>query len=150
MRRYILKITILGLISMVSPSLVPGITGLSGLANASEEAKEEGGGELDREIYVKLPPLAVPMYHKGRPKGNITITLLLKIQDSEKRAKALKILPRLSSAYVMEANRLSHDYFDTNRPVNVAMIGDSFQIATNRILGHKEAKVFLSDVVVQK
>lgn len=148
MLRYILKITILGLIIAASQSLISGVTDISGQAYASEEAKE--GGELDREIYVKVPPLAVPMYHKGRPKGNMTITLLIKVQDSEKRAKAIKFLPRLSSAYVIEANRLSHDYFDVNRPVNVAMIGDSFQIATNRILGHKEAKVFLSDVVIQK
>jgi len=97
-----------------------------------------------------VPPLAVPMYHKGRIRGNMTVTLLVKLVDEEKRDLARKYLPRLSSAYVMETNRLSHDYFDVTRPVNVAMLGDALQKVTNRLLGHKDARVLIASVIVNK
>ncbi len=133
---------------------IPAAIAISAPATASEEkadAKEEAdSGELTKENYITVPPIVATMYHKGRPKGNITVTLLIKLTDSEKRATAKKYLPRLNSAYVMEANRLSHDYFDIKRPVNVAMIGDAFQLVTNRTLGHKQARVLISDVVVNK
>ncbi|VAW00234.1 hypothetical protein MNBD_ALPHA01-2406 [hydrothermal vent metagenome] len=132
---------------------IPAAIAISAPATASEEkadAKEADNGELTKENYIAVPPIVATMYHKGRPKGNITVTLLIKLTDSEKRATAKKYLPRLNSAFVMEANRLSHDYFDIRRPVNVAMIGDAFQLVTNRTLGHKQARVLISDVVVNK
>ncbi len=127
---------------------------ISGPATASGEktdAKEKAdNGELTKENYIAVPPIVATMYHKGRPKGNVTVTLLIKLTDSEKRATAKKYLPRLNSAFVMEANRLAHDYFDIRRPVNVAMIGDAFQLVTNRTLGHRQARVLISDVVINK
>ena len=119
---------------------------LSGLANASEAPKDTG--EETKESYVKVPPFTVTMYHKGRPKGTMTITMLVKVTDDEKQATARKYLPRLNSAYVMEASRLSHDYFDVKQPINVPMLGDAFQLVTNRVLGHHEAHVLISDVIV--
>ncbi|MCF8473314.1 MAG: hypothetical protein K9G26_01350 [Emcibacter sp.] len=122
-------------------------------AMASEEEKpkkeEEAEGHIS-EIYIAVPPLAVSMYHKGRPKGNMTITVVVKLENEEKREMARKYVPRLSSAYVMEASRLSYNYFDVYKPVNVAMIGDAFQRVTNSLLRHNEARVFVSDVIVNK
>lgn len=115
-------------------------------AKASEVKKEESG--LSRESYVNVPPFVVTMYHNGRPKGNMTITVLVKVVDSEKRATARKYLPRLNSAYVMEASRLSHDYFDVRRPVNVAMLGDALQAVTNKVLGHRQSQLFISNVII--
>lgn len=122
---------------------------ISGPLQASEEATGEGE-KSGREQYIVVPPLAVPMYHKGRIRGNMTVTLLVKLVDEEKRDLARKYLPRLGSAYVMEANRLSHDYFDVMRPVNVAMLGDALQKVTNRLLGHKDARVLIASVIVNK
>jgi len=121
---------------------------VSGSAVASEEKKPES--ENAREHYIKVPPIVIIMYHRGRPKGSMVINVLVKLSDSEKRATAQKYLPRLNSAYLMEASRLSHDYFDITRPVNVAMLGDSFQQVTNKILGHRQAQVLISDVIVNK
>ncbi|PCI32890.1 MAG: hypothetical protein COB54_05740 [Alphaproteobacteria bacterium] len=125
---------------------------ISGLAStpvlASEEKKDNG--EASKESYVKVPSFAVTMYHRGRPKGNMTIQMLVKLVDSERRATAVKYMPRLSSAYVIEASRLSHDYFDVTQPVNVAMLGDAFQLVTNKVLGHTHARVLISDVIVNK
>ncbi len=117
-------------------------------AVATEEKKADS--EATKESYINVPPLVVTMYHKGRPKGNMTVSVLVKLVDSEKRAMARKYLPRLNSAYVIEASRLSHDYFDVNQPVSVALLGDAFQIITNRVLGHQQARVFISDVIVNK
>jgi len=118
-------------------------------SHAAEEEKAEDL-EAATQMYIHVPPVAVTMYHRGRPKGNMTITLLVKLVNDEKRATATKSLPRLSSAYMMEAGRLSHDFFDVTRPVNVGMLGDALQLATNRTLGHKEARVLISDVIINK
>ncbi|MBL4803085.1 MAG: hypothetical protein JKY45_14470 [Emcibacter sp.] len=115
-------------------------------AYSSEEHKEEEPSSS--ESYIQVPTFTVTMYHRGRPKGTMTITMLVKVTDSEQQATARKYLPRLNSAYVIEASRLSHDYFDVEQPVNIAMIGDAFQLATNRVLGHHDAHVLISDVIV--
>lgn len=118
------------------------------MAAAEEEKKDDG--KLTEEIYIPVPSLAVVMYHKGRPKGNMTVRTTLRLVDGEKRALAAKMMPRLSNAYMLEASRLSHDFFDVYRPVNVALLGDVLQKATNRVLGHKEARILIADVVVNK
>lgn len=140
MTAFIIRICLLGVLFMIPAPVI------FGHANASEEKKDDG--ELNKESYINVPPFVVTMYHRGRPKGNMTITVLVKLVDSEKRAIAVKNLPRLNNAYLIEASRLSHDFFDVKRPVNVAMLGDAFQIATNKLLGHKESHVLISDVIV--
>ncbi len=140
MTRFILRIC-LG-VMLIMPAFTPYTP-----AFASEEKKEDGE-KSSREDYIKVPPVIVTMYHKGRPKGNMTITLMLKITDNEKQATAVKYLPRLSSAYVMESSRLSHDYFDVKRPVNIKMLADALQVVTNAVLKHKDARVLILDVIV--
>ncbi|MCF6216130.1 MAG: hypothetical protein L3J58_08140 [Emcibacter sp.] len=120
------------------------------LAQTGAEEKKTENSEATPQLYINVPPFAVTMYHKGRPKGNMTITLLVQFAEDEKHAAATKILPRLSNAYMMEASRLSHNYFDVTRPVNIGILGDTLQMATNRTLGHKEARVLISDVVINK
>ena len=142
MPKFIMNICLLGFLFTLH-----GIT-FTGQAVASEEAKE--GEKADENIHITIPPIITAMYHKGRPKGNITIVMLLKVEDSEKRATALKYLPRLNNAYIMEASRLAHGYFDISRPVNIGILGDSFQRVTNRILGHTEAHLLISDVSINK
>ena len=143
MTGFIAKICLLGALFFIPAFMAPTS------AFASEEKKEDHGG-ASHEDYIKIPPVIVPMYHKGRPKGNMTITLMLKVTDSEKHDTAVKYLPRLSSAYVMESSRLSHDYFDVKRPVNIGMLGDALQVVTNAVLKHKDARVLISDVIVNK
>ncbi|WP_417623887.1 hypothetical protein [Paremcibacter congregatus] len=116
---------------------------------ATAEGKKDSGA-LTEEIYLTIPPYAVTMYHKGLPKGSMTIRASLRVVDGKKRAQAQKYMPRLSNAYLIETNRLSHDYFDVTRPVSVAALGDTLQIATNRVLGHEDAKLLISDVSINK
>lgn len=124
--------------------LVMGLSPAGPLA-AADKAED---AELTHEVYIDIPPFSVTMYHRGSPKGNLTITVRLKVVDKDQRAMARKYLPRLNNAYVLAANRLSHDYFDIKRPVNVAMLGDAFQRSTDRILGHDGAKLLIADIVV--
>ena len=138
------KTHLLALVLLLFSILISGL--ISDPVLASEEKKDNG--EVSTESSIKVPPFAVTMYHRGRPKGNMTIQLQIKLAGSDERATAVKYMPRLSSAYVMEASRLSHDYFDVNQPVNVAMLGDAFQLVTNRVLGHTHAQVFIADVIV--
>ncbi|PCI46745.1 MAG: hypothetical protein COB49_08055 [Alphaproteobacteria bacterium] len=142
MAAFTFRIFLMALVVIFAPSAV------SGHAMASEEEKTDD--EATKESYIKLSPFVVTMYHRGRPKGNMLITVLVKLVDSEKRETARKYLPRLNNAYVMEASRLSHGYFDVTRPVNVAMLGDAFQLATNKILGHRQARVLISEVIVNQ
>lgn len=115
---------------------------------AAEEYQSETS--LATDAYISVPYFSVTMYHKGRPKGSMTVKVSLKLQDSDKREAATRFMPRLTNAYVMEANRLSHGYFDVKRPVNVAMLGDALQAVTNRVLHHKDAKILISEVVVNQ
>lgn len=140
MTGFLSKAFFLGLMVMMTEIMIPE------KLMASEGKKPDG--LVNQEVFIEVPPLTVTMYYRGRPKGNMTVTLVVKLADSKKRATAYLFLPRLSSAYVIEASRLAHDYFDVTRPVNVAMLGDSLQVVTNRVLGHKEAKVLVSDVII--
>lgn len=132
---------------IVALCLIGGIA-LSTQAVASEDKKPDS--TLVTDAYISVPYFSVTMYHKGRPKGNMTVKMSLKLQDSDKRQAAERFMPRLTNAYVMEANRLSHGYFDVKRPVNIAMLGDAFQLVTNRVLHHKDAQVLISEVVVNQ
>ncbi len=147
MTAFLVRICLIGLMITLSGAGAPDFM-LIEQAGAAEAKKSDD--DLTKAIYIKVPPLSVTMYHRGRPKGSMTVTLLIKLADNKKRATAYKYLPRLSSAFVIEASRLSHDFFDINRPVDVAMLGDAFQQVTNRLLGHREARVLLSDVTVYK
>ncbi|HRW29470.1 MAG TPA: hypothetical protein P5227_05710, partial [Emcibacteraceae bacterium] len=73
-----------------------------------------------------------------------------KIDDSEKRAEAVKILPRLKNAYMQETLKLALNFFDIDRPVNANLLSRSLQNATNIVLKHDKARVLISDVAVQK
>lgn len=117
------------------------------VAQASEEAAS------DEEIitaYITVPHFSVSLYHRGRPRGSMTISVKMRISDDDKRAKALKYLPRLSNAFVMEATRLSIDFFDVNRPINLEMLGNGLQKVANKILGHADSQVLIANVIVNK
>jgi|GEM_PF-620069 len=116
---------------------------------AEEETKEEAG-EIDNETFLPVPPVNVTMFRKGRPAGSLTLVMQLKIENSEQRKEATKFMPRLSDAYARKTNRVSYEYFDVNKPVNVAFLSRVLQNETNKVLKHKDAIILISDIAVQK
>lgn len=132
---------------MVRAFLILVFFSLAGIpAMASEEKKPDTG----LMSYIEVPPFVVTMYRRGRPKGNMTVLARLKLDDDEKFTMAKKYLPRLNSGYVIETSRLSHDYFDVERPVSAVVLGNALQVVTNRILGHNDARLLISNIIVQK
>jgi len=114
---------------------------------AAEEAPSD---EEAIVAYIIVPPYSVSMFHKGRPRGTLTVSVQLRILDTENRKAAEKFMPRLSNAYVMETTRLAIDFFDVNRPVNLMILGDSLQRVTNKILGHDQSQILIANAIVQK
>lgn len=117
-------------------------------ANPSAE-KKESTEELSE--FVEIPPISVAMYNRRkRPAGTMTVLLQLKIDDSEQRAEAVKVMPRLKNAYMQETLKLALNFFDIDRPVNANLLSRSLQNATNIVLKHENARVLISDVAVMK
>lgn len=117
-------------------------------ANSTEEKKEKAE-EISE--FVEIPPISVAMYNRRkRPAGTMTVLLQLKIDDSEQREEAIKILPRLKNAYMQETLKLALNFFDIDRPVNANLLSRSLQNATNIVLKHDNARVLISDVAVMK
>ncbi|MEZ5757809.1 MAG: hypothetical protein R3D86_06280 [Emcibacteraceae bacterium] len=117
-------------------------------ANSTEEKKEKAE-EISE--FVEIPPISVAMYNRRkRPAGTMTVLLQLKIDDSEQREEAIKILPRLKNAYMQETLKLALNFFDIDRPVNANLLSRSLQNATNIVLKHDKARVLISDVAVMK
>ncbi|WP_138381027.1 hypothetical protein [Luteithermobacter gelatinilyticus] len=115
-----------------------------------DNGKPQDNGNLGEEIYLMVPPVNISLFDHGRPAGILTISVQLKVVDAKKRAEALRQMPRLSDLYLRKANRLSLEYFDINRPINVALLTRVYQQATDRLLKHGDARVLISNVVVQK
>lgn len=136
--RKITFLTLLGFLMMGAP------VGLM----ASE--KKEGHEVSEMETYLAIPPVVVPMYRRGRPKGSLTIVARLKIDDTQQREEAAKIMPRLSDAYLQTANKLALSHFDLKRPVKISVISKAFQRNTNKVLGHHDALLLISNVDVHK
>ena len=78
-------------------------------ANSEPEKKE---APEDVSEYVMIPPISVAMYNRRkRPAGTMTVIMQLKIEDSEQRTEARKVLPRLTNAYMNQTLKLARDFF---------------------------------------
>lgn len=118
------------------------------VASSAPEKKEEVEevGE-----FLPIPPISVAMYNKRkRPSGTMTVIVQLKIEDEDLMSDAMKILPRLKSAYMQETTKLALNFFDVNRPVNANILSRTLQNATNKVLKHKNALLLIGDIAVQK
>ncbi|MDG1859665.1 MAG: hypothetical protein P8I94_11205 [Emcibacteraceae bacterium] len=101
--------------------------------------------------FVHIPPISVAMYNKRkRPAGTMTVLMQLKIDDEDKRNMALKIMPRLRSAYMQETTKLALNFFDISRPFNANILGRSLQNVTNQVLRHGDARVLIGDIAIHK
>ncbi len=101
--------------------------------------------------FLPVPPISVAMYNKRkRPSGTMTVVLQLKIEDTDQRTQAERIMPRLRNAYMQETLNLALNFFDVNKPVNVKFLSRSLQNVTNQILKHDRARVLIGDIAVQK
>lgn len=121
----------------------------AGLAASSAPEKKDAPAVLSE--FVEIPPISVALYNRRkRPAGTMTVQLHLKIEDSDQRAEARKVMPRLTGAYMQETLRLALNYFDINRPINANILSRSLQKATNMVLKHDKARVLIGDIAIQK
>jgi len=130
--------------------LLSSVAGGVAFAGSAPPPKEEKEEELESE-FVPVPPISVAMYNKRkRPAGTMTVQMQLKIDDKDQRAEAQKFMPRLTSAYMQETLKLAMNFFDINKPINANILGRSLQNATNKVLKHKQARVLIGDIAIQK
>ena len=116
---------------------------------SSEPEKKEAPEDVSE--YVMIPPISVAMYNRRkRPAGTMTVIMQLKIDDSEQRTEARKVLPRLTNAYMNQTLKLARDFFDINRPINANILSRALQSSTNMVLKHDKARVLIGDIAVQK
>lgn len=101
--------------------------------------------------FLPIPPISVAMYNKRkRPSGTMTVIVQLKIEDEDQMTEAMKIIPRLTNAYMQETMKLALNFFDVNRPVNANILSRTLQNVTNKVLKHKNARLLIGDIAVQK
>jgi|TARA_R110002096_G_scaffold436105_1_gene668161 hypothetical protein len=121
------------------------------VATIAGSAPEKKEAPEDVSEFVEIPPISVAMYNKRkRPAGTMTVLLQLKIDDTDQRAEARKVMPRLKNAYMQETLKLALNFFDINRPVNANILGRSLQNVTNGVLKHDKARVLIGNIAVHK
>ena len=124
---------------------------LTSNAYASSAPKPEKDVNEEVNVFLPIEPISVAMYNsRKRPKGSMTLQLQLKIDDADQRSEAVKLMPRLRSAYMQETLKLALNFFDIDKPVNANLLSRTLQFTTNNVLKHDQAKILVSDIAIHK
>lgn len=115
-------------------------------AALAEEAAAEGA----TTGFIKVPTLNIPIMKKMAIRGQMTVDLVLDMQDPELAQTVTALMPRLQADYATRLSRWSAIYQDVRAPANVIGIKRQLQDVTNTLLDSSDAEVLLVGVMLQR
>ena len=83
-------------------------------------------------------------------RGQMTVDLVLDIQNPELALMIVELMPRLQADYAARLSRWSAVYQDVRAPANVIGIKRQLQDVTNTVLHSSDAEVLLQGVMLQR
>jgi len=118
----------------------------AGAAWAAPDTDKESKGPL----YVSLPPVSVPLVNGSYLSGSLFVRVDLAIETQATKARIERLLPRLEAAYLERLSLLSRSHIDTDRAVDLPLLGALLQRATDRVLEPGTARVLVQEAAVRR
>jgi len=143
-------------IMMIMVMLGGGIIGSVLLTSTSAYAAGGGdsGGDLsgaDAAHFVRLDPLILPVIDKNGITQTISLVIVIEVPSDRTREKVRVLSPRLKDAYIQDMyGVLNKNAALRGGVVQVSAIKTRLTKITKRVLGEKNVKDVLLEVVQQK
>ncbi len=113
-------------------------------------ASEEVGKGEAVSPHIALNGLTVSVFRNARVRGMLSVDVTLELNDPSKREDIEKIMPRLRDQYIMALTRLASNRIDIDRPLDLSMITQTLQTATNKTIGAQTARVLIGNASVRR
>ena len=111
---------------------------------------EEAAADAAATGIIKVPTLNIPIMKKMAIRGQMTVDLVLDVQDPELAQVIVALMPRLQADYATRLSRWNAIYQDVRAPANVIGIKRQLQDVTNTLLDSSDAEVLLQGVMLQR
>lgn len=115
----------------------------SALANGKEP-------ELGEPRHIALEPMTVSVFRDARIRGLLTVNVSLELADIDDRERVLAVMPRLQDQFVMALTRLAANRVDVRRPLDIDGLAGVLQLAADRTIGAKTARVLVEGATVRR
>lgn len=118
-----------------------------------EDKKAKEGDEKDTKAahFVRLDPLILPIVGKNGVSQTVSMVVVIEVPNDKYRETVRSLSPRLKDAYIQDLyGVLNHQAALRNGVVQVAAVKTRLKKITERVLGEKNVKDVLLEVVQQK
>ena len=115
----------------------------SALASGKEPA-------LGEPRHIALEPMTVSVFRDARTRGLLTVNVSLELADADARERVLAVMPRLQDQFVMALTRLAANRVDVRRPLDIDGLAGVLQLAADRTIGAKTARVLVEGATVRR
>lgn len=97
--------------------------------------------------WIDVDPFTVSIIQRQTVNGTFMVAFGIDVPDSELRAKAEGILPRLRNNWLLSINQFAATYLRPGAQPDIESLATRLQRVTDETLGKPGAKVLLSNVI---
>ena len=116
-----------------------------------EEHAEDDGHSSDKFQYVEMDPLILPIIDSEGISQNLSLVIVLEVENTRNKEKVLDYQPRLKDAYIQELYGVLNKQAALEGGVlKVKVIKERLHTISNRVLGEDTVQDVLLQVVQQR
>ncbi len=101
------------------------------------------------ESVIPVETMQITLIQGAQIRGMLIVSIGLYVPDGHLRQETEHVMPRLRDAFISQLSRHGATRVDPRRVIDVEMIADLLQTATDRVLGTEGAEVLLVNVLVR-
>ncbi len=128
-------------------TLVTALAALAMLGPAIGRAEGEGDGPKVKPSYLRMPAVAVSVFHANGRRGVLTVEVGVDAPDPAMRDRMELYVPLLISAYVSALQPYAIG-LGPGQPPNADYISMTLQRETDRVLGRRGARLLLGSILM--
>ncbi len=149
--RKILIICLIGLCAgFVSAAPTPALASGHGKAAKKKEGHDKPKKTTAIESFLEFSPGIAAFYQGNRPSGMIFFEYGLDIPDAKLRSRATALMPRLRDIYSRILVQYAGNLYHRGEVPDLNYLVVRMQAATNRVLGSKNARFIVSNLMVRE
>lgn len=119
------------------------------LLAAHPTAAAGGGGGTDAVLYVRFEAIIIPVFDSARVSGLVSVTVNLRVDRPEDKQAIEADRPRFINAYRLALAEVADLYISPRHPLQVTMIHQAIQRATDKLYPKHPAKALIVDASVR-
>jgi flagellar basal body-associated protein FliL len=125
-------------------------SGGGGSSSAQQQAPATRQERLtSAETYLPMPTLSAGVLQRNDNQGTIVVDMGLDIPDADLRRRAQLNAPRLRDALRTALANYSSTYYRVRTAPDPTELTRQMQVAVNRVLGARGARVLLANIIYQ-